>query len=104
MLEVFSNGGPVMIPLSLASVVALAIIVERAWNLRAPKILPPEEVERLRYSATNSLLTRRDVIVVSSVSCIYGLGTPEEYIQGMIQLAKGDRVDRDTLLRAAREL
>ena len=47
MLEVFSNGGPVMIPLSLASVVALAIIVERAWNLRAQKILPPEEVERL---------------------------------------------------------
>ncbi|WP_174447671.1 excinuclease ABC subunit UvrB [Demequina soli] len=58
-----------------------------------------EEVERLRYSATNSLLTRRDVIVVSSVSCIYGLGTPEEYIQGMVTLAIGDVLDRDSLLR-----
>ncbi|MDN4473159.1 excinuclease ABC subunit UvrB [Demequina zhanjiangensis] len=58
-----------------------------------------EEVERLRYSATNSLLTRRDVVVVSSVSCIYGLGTPEEYIQGMVTLAVGDVVDRDSLLR-----
>lgn len=58
-----------------------------------------EEVERLRYSATNSLLTRRDVIVVSSVSCIYGLGTPEEYIQGMVTLAIGDMISRDDLLR-----
>ncbi|WP_084129745.1 excinuclease ABC subunit UvrB [Demequina sp. NBRC 110055] len=58
-----------------------------------------EEVERLRYSATNSLLTRRDVVVVSSVSCIYGLGTPEEYIKGMVSLAVGDVVDRDMLLR-----
>src|SRR5690554_4044957 len=58
-----------------------------------------EEVERLRHSATNSLLTRRDVMVVSSVSCIYGLGTPEEYIQGMISLSVGDTVDRDSLLR-----
>ncbi|SEI80229.1 excinuclease ABC subunit UvrB [Demequina mangrovi] len=58
-----------------------------------------EEVERLRYSATNSLLTRRDVVVVSSVSCIYGLGTPEEYIEGMVTLGVGDVVDRDTLLR-----
>ncbi|MFO7243381.1 MAG: excinuclease ABC subunit UvrB [Actinomycetes bacterium] len=58
-----------------------------------------EEVERLRYSATNSLLTRRDVVVVSSVSCIYGLGTPEEYIAGMIQLSVGDVLDRDSLLR-----
>ncbi|MDN4479007.1 excinuclease ABC subunit UvrB [Demequina sp. SYSU T00039] len=58
-----------------------------------------EEVERLRYSATNSLLTRRDVVVVSSVSCIYGLGTPEEYIEGMVTLAVGDVVDRDALLR-----
>lgn len=58
-----------------------------------------EEVERLRYSATNSLLTRRDVMVVSSVSCIYGLGTPEEYIQGMISLSVGDIIDRDSLLR-----
>ena len=58
-----------------------------------------EEVERLRYSATNSLLTRRDVMVVSSVSCIYGLGTPEEYIQGMISMSVGDVIDRDSLLR-----
>jgi len=58
-----------------------------------------EEVERLRYSATNSLLTRRDVIVVSSVSCIYGLGTPEEYIEGMVTLRIGDVVSRDHLLR-----
>jgi excinuclease ABC subunit B len=58
-----------------------------------------EEVERLRYSATNSLLTRRDVVVVSSVSCIYGLGTPEEYIEGMVTLRIGDVVSRDALLR-----
>ncbi len=58
-----------------------------------------EEVERLRYSATNSLLTRRDVIVVSSVSCIYGLGTPEEYIEGMVSVQVGDVVPRDALLR-----
>ncbi len=47
MIEVFSNGGPVMIPLSIASIVALAIIVERSWNLREQKILPPDEVEHL---------------------------------------------------------
>ncbi len=58
-----------------------------------------EEVERLRYSATNSLLTRRDVIVVSSVSCIYGLGTPEEYIEGMVSLRVGDVVSRQSLLK-----
>jgi len=58
-----------------------------------------EEIERLRYSATNSLLTRRDVIVVSSVSCIYGLGTPEEYIQGMVSLRVGDVVSRQSLLK-----
>ncbi|WP_430866836.1 excinuclease ABC subunit UvrB [Demequina aurantiaca] len=58
-----------------------------------------EEVERLRYSATNSLLTRRDVVVVSSVSCIYGLGTPEEYIQGMVTLRIGDTISRDHLVR-----
>src|SRR3954449_12950170 len=43
-----------------------------------------EEVERLRHSATNSLLTRRDVVVVASVSCIYGLGTPQEYVDRMV--------------------
>ncbi|GAA1231964.1 MULTISPECIES: excinuclease ABC subunit UvrB [Janibacter] len=58
-----------------------------------------EEVERLRHSATNSLLTRRDVVVVASVSCIYGLGTPQEYVDRMVRLSVGDQVDRDTLLR-----
>src|SRR5699024_12462536 len=55
------------------------------------------EVERLRHSATNSLLTRRDVVVVSSVSCIYGLGTPQEYVDRMVQLEVGDALDRDEL-------
>src|SRR5689334_10353045 len=58
-----------------------------------------EEVERLRHSATNSLLTRRDVIVVASVSCIYGLGTPQEYVDRMVPLRVGDELDRDELLR-----
>ncbi|MDR6978263.1 excinuclease ABC subunit B [Streptomyces sp. 3330] len=58
-----------------------------------------EEVERLRHSATNSLLTRRDVVVVASVSCIYGLGTPQEYVDRMVPLRVGDEVDRDQLLR-----
>ena len=58
-----------------------------------------DEVERLRHSATNSLLTRRDTVVVSSVSCIYGLGTPEEYVARMIELEHGMRIDRDALLR-----
>ncbi len=58
-----------------------------------------EEVERLRHSATNSLLTRRDVIVVASVSCIYGLGTPQEYVDRMVRLKVGEEVDRDALLR-----
>ena len=57
------------------------------------------EVERLRYSATYSLLTRRDVIVVATVSCIYGLGTPEEYINRMIRLEKGEEIERNQLLR-----
>jgi excinuclease ABC subunit B len=58
-----------------------------------------EEVERLRHSATNSLLTRRDVIVVASVSCIYGLGTPQEYVDRMVRLKVGEEIDRDKLLR-----
>ncbi|WP_435300081.1 excinuclease ABC subunit UvrB [Timonella sp. A28] len=58
-----------------------------------------EEVERLRHSATNSLLTRRDVVVVASVSCIYGLGTPQEYVDRMVQLTVGDEIDRDELLK-----
>ncbi|MEJ2578588.1 MAG: excinuclease ABC subunit UvrB, partial [Kineosporiaceae bacterium] len=57
------------------------------------------EVERLRHSATNSLLTRRDVVVVASVSCIYGLGTPQEYVDRMVRLRVGMTLDRDELLR-----
>jgi excinuclease ABC subunit B len=59
-----------------------------------------DEVERLRHSATMSLLTRRDVIVVASVSCIYGLGTPQEYLDRSIGVRVGDTLDRETLLRA----
>src|SRR5256714_4213875 len=58
-----------------------------------------EEVERLRHSATNSLLTRRDVVVVASVSCIYGLGTPQEYVDRMVRLRVGSQIERDELLR-----
>lgn len=58
-----------------------------------------EEVERLRHSATNALLTRRDVIVVATVSCIYGLGTPQEYIDRMIHIKVGDEIERNALLR-----
>ena len=63
-----------------------------------------EEVERLRHSATNSLLTRRDVIVVSTVSCIYGLGTPQEYVDRMIRLKVGQEHDRDSILRRLVEI
>jgi len=58
-----------------------------------------DEVERLRHSATSSLLTRRDTVVVASVSCIYGLGTPQEYVDRMVRIDVGDVVDRDDLLR-----
>src|SRR5580704_6624232 len=58
-----------------------------------------DEVERLRHSATNSLLTRRDTIVVASVSCIYGLGTPQEYLDRMLRLHVGDTMEREALLR-----
>lgn len=58
-----------------------------------------DEVERLRHSATNSLLTRRDVVVVASVSCIYGLGTPQEYVDRMVPLEVGQEIPRDQLLR-----
>jgi len=58
-----------------------------------------DEVERLRHSATNSLLTRRDTIVVASVSCIYGLGTPQEYVDRMVPLRVGQTIERDALLR-----
>jgi len=58
-----------------------------------------DEVDRLRHSATNSLLTRRDTVVVASVSCIYGLGTPQEYVDRMLRLRLGTTIDRDMLLR-----
>ena len=58
-----------------------------------------DEVERLRHSSTNSLLTRRDTIVVASVSCIYGLGTPQEYVDRMLKVKLGDTMERDQLLR-----
>jgi excinuclease ABC subunit B len=58
-----------------------------------------DEVDRLRHSATNSLLTRRDTIVVASVSCIYGLGTPQEYVDRMLKLQVGTGIERDALLR-----
>ncbi len=58
-----------------------------------------DEVERLRHSATNALLTRRDVIVVATVSCIYGLGTPQEYTDRMIHIKVGDEIERNALLR-----
>jgi len=58
-----------------------------------------EEVERLRHSATNSLLTRRDVIVVSTVSCIYGLGTPQEYVERALKVKVGEQRSQEELLR-----
>src|SRR5690348_598489 len=58
-----------------------------------------EEVERLRHSATMSLLTRRDVVVVATVSAIYGLGTPQEYVDRSVRLKVGEEVERDKLLR-----
>jgi len=58
-----------------------------------------EEVERLRHSTTNSLLSRRDVIVVSTVSCIYGLGSSEEYLEAMIALQVGQRISRTDIVR-----
>jgi len=58
-----------------------------------------EDVERLRHSATSNLLSRRDVVVVSSVSCIYGLGTPQSYLDRSIPLRVGEEVDRDQFLR-----
>jgi excinuclease ABC subunit B len=57
------------------------------------------EVERLRHSTTNSLLTRRDVVVVSTVSCIYGLGAPQEYLDAMITLVVGEKIPREAILR-----
>jgi excinuclease ABC subunit B len=63
-----------------------------------------DEVDRLRHSATSSLLTRRDTIVVASVSCIYGLGTPQEYVDRMVNLRVGQEIERDQLLRRLVEM
>ena len=63
-----------------------------------------EEVERLRHSATNSLITRRDVVVVATVSCIYGLGTPQEYLDRALKLRVGESVERDQILRRLVEI
>jgi excinuclease ABC subunit B len=58
-----------------------------------------DDIDRLRHSATSSLLSRRDTIVVASVSCIYGLGSPEEYEKKLVFLAVGEETDRDLVLR-----
>src|SRR5436309_5574727 len=58
-----------------------------------------DDIDRLRHSATSSLLSRRDTIVVASVSCIYGLGSPEEYESRLVSLAVGEETDRDLVLR-----
>ena len=58
-----------------------------------------DEIDRLRHSATTSLFLRRDVVIVASVSCIYGLGSPEDYLEKMVLLSVGDIVDRDAMLR-----
>lgn len=58
-----------------------------------------EDVERLRHAATSALLSRRDVVVVSSVSCIYGLGTPQSYLDRSIVVRVGEEIERDRLLR-----
>ena len=63
-----------------------------------------EEIDKMRHSATHSLLTRRDVIIVASVSCIYGLGSPEAYYEMMVQLEEGMEYPRDELLRKLVEI
>src|SRR5437762_4360968 len=63
-----------------------------------------EEIDRLRHSATAALFARRDVVIVASVSCIYGLGSPEKYNQQMVLLKKGEMVDRDHVLRRLVEI
>jgi len=63
-----------------------------------------EEIDRLRLSATRSLFERRDVIIVSSVSCIYGLGSPEAYYGLVLELARGQRIDREQILRKLVEI
>src|SRR6187399_3135734 len=63
-----------------------------------------EEIDRLRLSATRSLFERRDVIIVASVSCIYGLGSPEAYYGLVLPLERGQRIDRDSILRKLVEI
>jgi excinuclease ABC subunit B len=63
-----------------------------------------QEIDRLRHRATQALLTRRDVVIVASVSCIYGLGSPEEYKAMSLILKKGEKIDRDRLLRRLVEM
>jgi excinuclease ABC subunit B len=58
-----------------------------------------DDIDRLRHAATSSLLSRRDTIIVASVSCIYGLGSPEEYEQRVVLLTVGEETDRDLMLR-----
>ncbi len=58
-----------------------------------------QEIDRLRLAATSALMSRRDIILVASVSCIYGLGSPEEYQEMYVRLCKGDSVERNKLLR-----
>src|SRR5207248_10521044 len=58
-----------------------------------------DDIDRLRHSATSNLLTRRDTIIVASVSCIYGLGSPEEYKEKVVFLEAGQEHDRDLMLR-----
>jgi len=59
-----------------------------------------EDIERLRLAATNNLLNRKDVVIVASVSCIYGLGSPEDYMSMLVQVERGEEVDRDKILNA----
>src|ERR1700722_13968140 len=58
-----------------------------------------DEIERLRHSATQSLLTRRDTLIVASVSCIFGLGSPSDYMEMSVRVRVGEEIDRDVLLR-----
>ena len=59
-----------------------------------------QEIDRLRLAATSNLMSRKDVIIVASVSCIYGLGSPEEYQEMYVHLGKGDSIERNKLLRS----
>jgi excinuclease ABC subunit B len=58
-----------------------------------------DDIDRLRHAATNALLVRRDVVIVASVSCIFGLGSPAEYLESVVLIKAGESVDRDAVLR-----